>query len=131
MTPTYPRILPDRDRFRRFYLDEAVDVTLANGDVLTIPKGYRFNGHSVPLVFRPLFPVDGRDLPASLIHDYLIDMESLHRYNRKFMDNEYTRFMNMPEYVASRRRALLMPIAVRLWGYLRFDIWGDNRGVVK
>lgn len=129
MTPTYPKILPDRDRYRRYYLDEQVTVTLRNGDVIEIPKGYRFDGHSVPFIFRIFFGKYDRDVYAALVHDFLIDMESLWRYNRKFQDAEYKRFMEMPEYFASKHRTYWMPKAVRFYGWLLFDIWGDDRGL--
>ena len=128
MKPTYPRILPDRDRYRRFYLDEQTEVTLHNDDIIVIPKGYRFDGHSVPIIFRLLFKKYGKDIYAAMVHDFLIDMESLFRYNRKFQDAEYKRFMNMPEYRESWYRSKFMPLAVRFYGFIRFDIWGDNRG---
>lgn len=44
------RILPDRDRHYKFYLDEDVWHTLHNGDILEIGKGYRFDGHSTKIV---------------------------------------------------------------------------------
>ena len=130
MQPKYAKILPDRDRYRRFYLDEDVTLTLANGDIKIIPKGYRFDGQSVPYLFRLFQPTFDRDIYAAMVHDYLIDMESLWRYNRKFQDDEYTRFMNKPEYFASRFRRYVFPKVVRLYGFLAFDIFGDNRGVV-
>ncbi|MEM7520605.1 MAG: DUF1353 domain-containing protein [Pseudomonadota bacterium] len=130
--PVKPRLLRDRDHFRRWYLDEDAKVTLANGHTLIIPKGYRFDGHSVPVLLRWLFPKrDGDDVYAALVHDYLIDVEMFLRYNRKFQDLEYWRFMDMPEYFTSSFRRFILPRAVRAWGYLLWDIWGDDRGEIK
>lgn len=133
MKPTYPRLLRDRDDYRRFYLDEDVKITLHNGHTFSIPKGYRFDGHSVPWLFRVFFAKDagGNDLYASMVHDALIDLEMFLRYDREFQDYEYWRFMQMPEYKTNKFRSTWMPRAVRLWGWLKFDIWGDYRGEPK
>ena len=132
MQPTYPRLLRDRDNYRKWYLDEPVTVFLSKGHTLEIPKGYRFDAHSVPLIFRPLFPKrKGNDVYAAMVHDCLIDIEMFHRFNRKFIDKEYRRFMEMPEYRTSRFRTYWMPRAVRLAGWLAWDLWGDFRGNPK
>ena len=82
MQPTYPRLLKDRDKYRRWYLDEPVTVQLSDGHRLDIPKGYRFDAHSVPFVFRLLFPkYNTRDVYASMVHDCLVDIEMFHRFN--------------------------------------------------
>ena len=52
--PTYPRILKDRDQFNDWYLDEDTVITLHNGHILELPKGFRFDSHSVPFFARPL-----------------------------------------------------------------------------
>lgn len=121
-------IIPDRDKYRNYYLDERITHTLHNGDVLVLDKGYRFDAHSVPLLFRPLFPRYDKDIYAALIHDALIDLSPWHRYNRKFIDTEYKILMGKHSYGL---RKVLMPLAVRLYGFLAFDIWGDYRGVPK
>lgn len=132
MQPTYPRLLKDRDKYRRWYLDEPVTIQLSDGHRLDIPKGYRFDAHSVPFIFRLLFPkYNSRDVYAAMVHDCLIDIEMFHRFNRRFIDNEYKRLMEMPEYFGNRYRRFLMPLAVRLWGFLAWDIWGDYRGEPK
>lgn len=132
MQPTYPRLLKDRDSYRRWYLDEPVTIYLSDGHILELCKGYRFDAHSVPFIFRWLFPKKkGNDVYAAMVHDALIDVEMFHRFNRKFIDNEYKRFMNMPEYFTSKLRRYWMPKAVRLAGFLMWDVWGDNRGKPK
>ncbi len=130
LTPTYPKILPDRDRYRRYYLDEETTVTLSNGDIKVIPKGYRFDGHSIPFIFRMFYPAFDHDVYAAMVHDYLIDMESLWRYNRKFQDMEYRHLMERPEYFASKTRRYFFPRVVRFFGFIKFDMWGDNRGAL-
>lgn len=129
MNPKYPRILKDRDNYRRYYLDEDVTISLPEGSSLTVGKGYRFDGHSVPFLFRLFFPkYNSKDIYCALIHDALVDFESMHRYNRAYIDYVYKMYMNSPEYKSNDWRAFWMPCAVSLWGFLRFTLWGDYRG---
>lgn len=123
------RILRDRDNYRKWYLDEDITHVLHNGDILKINKGYRFDAHSVPRPFRWVFQqYDGRDILAALVHDYLVDTAPWHRYNRRFIDREYTSLMQL---YATKHRAFFMPLAVRLYGFLAFDLWCDYRGEIK
>lgn len=124
-----PRIVPDRDKYRKWYLDEDFEATLLDGTKLIIRKGYRFDAHSVPFIFRWLFPKYDADIVAALIHDYLVDTSPWHRFNRKFIDEQYTHFMQV--YKASWFRTFFMPKAVRLYGFWLFDVWGDYRGETK
>ncbi|WP_420336175.1 DUF1353 domain-containing protein [Roseibium sp.] len=123
-----PKILPDHDKFRNWYLDEDITIKLHNGDTIEIKKGYRFNGHSVPWPLSLIIPRYDTDIVAALVHDYLLDTGPWHRYNRAFMDKEYE--LQMQEHSYGYRK-WLMPAAVRLFGTLRFGIWGDNRGNPK
>lgn len=124
MYPKYPRINPDRDRLRSYYLCEDVLVTLSDGNQCLIPEGYRFDGQSVPLIFKGLFPSFDTDVYAALVHDYLLDTEMLHRYKRSFIDAEYKRFMNMPCYYSTKVRRVFFPLIVSIAGYLKRSIWG-------
>lgn len=159
MTPTYPRLLPDRDKLRKWYVLEGFEHELHNGDKIYPHKGYRFDGHSLnpAIVFLSLVAafcvwnwwlipanlcwslillcaylkyryVQPKDILASLIHDYLIDLEHSHRYNRAFMDKEYEILMNQ---YSSGIRKWVMPKAVWLAGYLKFTLLGDYRGEPK
>lgn len=131
LDPTHPKIRPDRDRQYRFFLDEDVTVTLQNNNTHLIPKGYRFDGHSIPRIFWFWFPAFDADVYAALVHDWLIDTEMFWRYNRAFQDETYKTLMHDPQYFASRYRRLCFPIVVRLFGWLRFGLWGDFRGEIK
>ncbi len=132
MIPKYPRILKDRDNYRSWYLDEDVIIPLPNNSSLHLSKGYRFDAHSVPLIFRPIFPkYNAKDIYCALVHDALIDFESMHRYNRHYIDKMYKRYMQSPDYKSSNLRAFWMPLAVSVYGFLVFTLWGDNRGVPK
>lgn len=132
MKPTYPRIIPDRDQYRDWYLDEDVTIPLLDGNTLSVSKGYRFDAHSVPWAFRWAFPrYNNKDIYCALVHDALIDFESMHRYNRAYIDNVYKVYMNSPHYKSTKLRAFFMPLAVSVYGYLRFTMWGDYRGEPK
>lgn len=128
MTPQHPRIIPDRDQYRRFYLDEDITFTLTNGHVIQVCAGYRFNGHSVPFGLRWLFPntLHHKDLPAALVHDILLETQGWHRYNRAFIDLQYKHFQRL--YIHSKWRAHWMTKAVRAWGFVTTTLWGDYRG---
>lgn len=127
MTPTYPRILPDRDQVNDFYLDEDVIITLHNGHTIHCGKGFRFDAHSVPwwarLVFPRYIPTEnniGNDIHCALAHDVLVATEHWHRYPRWLVDYEYWRFMQMPEYKMTEARAKWMPWAVQTWGKIKY-----------
>lgn len=122
------KIIPDRDKYRKWYLDSPVEHTLHDGNMLYIDAGYRFDAHSVPLIFRWLFPQYDTDIYAALIHDALVDLAPWHRYNRAFIDREYTLLMQRYSYGLRR---YWMPKAVWLYGFLRFTLWGDYRGEYK
>ena len=124
MQPKHPHINPDRDRIRRFYLCEDVKVTLSDGITIVIEEGFRFDGHSVPFSYRAIFPVFDVDVPAAMLHDYLLDTEMFHRYKRSFIDKEYQRFMEMPEYFATRTRRWLFPRVVSFFGFVKRTMWG-------
>lgn len=124
-----PLIVPDRDRTRKWYLDEGFTHILHNGDILVIDKGFRFDGHSVPRPFRWIFPQYDDDILAALIHDFLVDTSPWHRYNRQFIDDEYYHLMQT--YGASWLRRFFMPKAVYFYGFWRFKLWGDYRGEPK
>lgn len=143
ISPTYPRILRDRDQFNDWYLDEDTVITLHNGHILDLPKGFRFDSHSVPFFARPFFPkflpsaptddnrYPGNDIYVAMIHDALVALDHWHRYNREFEDNEYWVLHQLPEYKMSEARAFWMSLAVSVNGYLRWTMWGDDRGTPK
>jgi len=138
MYPKYPRIIPDRDKHRDWYLDEDVLVLLEDGHSLYIEKGYRFDSHSVPRWARLFFPryiktEEGmpNDIYASMVHDYLIDTEPWHRFTRAYIDRQYVQFMHNPYYIITDARAKWMSRAVSLYGYLKYTVWQDYRGEVK
>ena len=117
-------ILPDRDKFRKWYLDQDFTCTLTDGTSLIILKGYRFNGHSTK-PFHWLFPQYDIEIAAALVHDALIDSAPWHRFTRDFIDRQYVSLMEEYSYGI---RKIIMPVVVRVWGYLTKTMWGDYRG---
>lgn len=123
------KIIPDRDKWRNWYVDADITFDLLNEDVIVIKKGYRFDGHTVPLFMRWIFPTyNENDIYAALIHDYLLDTQPWHRYSRKFIDEQYAFFMKL---LSTGKRKKYMPLAVTVWGFLTKTMWGDNRGKIK
>lgn len=119
-----PRILPDRDNVRNWYLDEDVTHVMHNGDVLQIGKGYRFDGHSTR-PFHHIFKQNDTDILAALVHDFLLDTRPWHRYSRKFIDQEYYHIMQTVSYGYRKK---VMPFVVRCWGFLMSFGWTECRG---
>ena len=66
VSPIYPIT-----KEHHFKLMKGVSVTLSNGDLVQIPKGFKFDGSSSPRFIWWLFPSYGDFLFAALIHDYL------------------------------------------------------------
>ena len=124
-----PRIVPDRDRIRKWYLDEDFVCTLTDGTVLDIKKGFRFDGHSTGWL-RFIFPKhNGTDIVAALVHDYLLNTAPWHRFDRRFMDQQYAYYHSL--YGHSRFRSFFMPKGVYIWGFLSTWGYSDYRGTPK
>jgi hypothetical protein len=68
-----------------YELLESVTVKLSNNEVITIPKGYKWDLSSVPRFLWWLLPPDGDFQIAALIHDYLYENKLFYR---KFADVE-------------------------------------------
>ena len=120
------RILPDRDKYRDWYLDEDITHVLHNGHVLKIGRGYRFNAHSVPPVINWFIKrYDEKDILGALVHDYLIDTMPWHRYDRRFVDIEYRTIMEERSYGI---RKLVMHRVVTAIGFIKTLGWRDYRG---
>lgn len=68
-----------------YELLEPVTLKLSNNEVITIPKGYRWDLSSVPRFLWWLLPPDGDFQIAALIHDYLYEHNL---FTRKFCDQE-------------------------------------------
>jgi hypothetical protein len=119
------KILPDKDNWRKFYLDQDYSFYF-EGHTFTIRRGYRFDGHSVPWIARTVFAPD-TNLPAALVHDYIIDTMPWHRFGYRFAARAYLQVMRNDTWL----RRNFMPAAVTAWAYIKTCIRGDYRGKIK
>jgi hypothetical protein len=67
-------------------LEEEIVVTLSDGTLLTIPKGFKTDFATIPQVFWSILPPIGRANLAFIIHDYLYQNKDSR--GRKFADKE-------------------------------------------
>ena len=105
---------------------EDMEITLFNGDVINIPKGFRFDGRSTPYLLRWLFPRLNKNLLPYLIHDWLYYSD----YKRKelgdkkakeFADNEMKYWQNQMKQCQIERDACYD--AVHFFGWKVFKTW--------
>lgn len=77
----------------KYYFEVYIDitVTLSNGEIITIPKGFLTDFASVPSYLVSVLPNIDDALLAYIVHDYLY----VTKYSsRKFADNEFLKMMN-------------------------------------
>jgi hypothetical protein len=122
LEPTYPVIRPDRTGDYDWYLAEDCIATLTDGRQMFIPKGYCFDGHSVPRIAWTFFPPFGRDIYASLVHDVFTDFLGILGVTRQYADKQYAAFMQLPEYKLGKVRSWCMSTIVHIYGYTIFPI---------
>jgi hypothetical protein len=90
------RITPSKQYPRHWILLEDIEITLSDNSNIAIPKGFIWDGASIPKWLWFMFPNIQLNSIVFLIHDFLyIDKENqLKRFNfnifdaRKFKDNE-------------------------------------------
>ena len=71
-----------------YSLLETIYIELSNGDIITIPAGFRWDGSSTPRLFWNIVPPEGDFELGALIHDYLYENKKNFSYSRKFVDKE-------------------------------------------
>jgi hypothetical protein len=79
-----------------------------------IPKGFEFDGASVPRILWWLFPPAGRYMVAALLHDYLLKQNTV---SRAFADAMFLLVMKLLGVTLWRRA--IMYGAVRIFGILK------------
>ncbi len=67
----YSRILRPSNKWKQYKLEKKISFLLSNGEVINIPKGFRYDLSSVPRIFWAILPPAGDFDAAALIHDYL------------------------------------------------------------
>lgn len=76
---------PESKGSKWFSLYRSLIIELSNGEIITIPAGFKTDLASVPKWLWGFFPPFGEALMAYIIHDYLY----VHKpYNRRFADKE-------------------------------------------
>ncbi len=90
---------------------------LQYGEV-TIPKGFKFDFASIPLILTPFFPQNGSKYDrASCLHDYLYTYKI---YDRKRCDEVFLKAML--EDGVNKTKAHLFYYSVRLFGAKKYGI---------
>ena len=94
------RVKGNKDLPRHWAILKELKIELSNGEIITIPKDYIFDGASVPKLLWWLFPPIDSGVMGDLIHDRLWEnkKQQLEEYNynsykaRKFADAERMRW---------------------------------------
>ena len=84
----YSRII-NGTSWNRYVLEQEIKVKLSNNDIITIPKGFKYDLSSSPRFLWSILPPDGDFAIGALIHDYLYENKL---YTRKFNDLEMLRW---------------------------------------
>ena len=110
----------------KYRLVEPLSFQLSNGDCIEIPKGFEWDGSSVPRFLWWLLPPDGDFEVGALIHDYLYIKKRELNYTRKFADKE---MLLWSKALSGTNKLSLRNIdnytryfAVRLFGWI---VWKD------
>lgn len=67
----YSRILRPSNKWKQYKLEKKISFLLSNGEVIHIPKGFKYDLSSVPRIFWAILPPAGDFDAAALIHDWL------------------------------------------------------------
>lgn len=97
----YSRII-NGTSWNRYVLENDITIKLSNNDVITIPKGFKYDLSSSPRFLWSILPPDGDFAIGALIHDYLYENKL---YTRKFNDLEmlkWSRVMNGTRKISLR-----------------------------
>lgn len=107
-------IRPSRKGEFRLAKDVGLSLNFEDSCVLTtIPKGFRFDGASIPRFFWRIMghPLSTDTLKAALVHDFLYATEMVSRKNADFLFRELMRVNRVPFL-----KRYLMYAAVRFFG---------------
>lgn len=113
-----------------YSLLEPLTIQLSNKKVITIPKGFEWDGSSAPRLLWAIVPPDGDFELGALIHDYLYVNKKSKKFadfnTRKFADKEmliWSRKCSGTSYISIRNvDNIVRYIMVRIFGGL---VWKD------
>ena len=97
----YSRII-NGTSWNRYVLENDITIKLSNSDIITIPKGFKYDLSSSPRLLWSILPPDGDFAIGALIHDYLYENKL---YTRKFNDLEmlkWSKVMNGTRKISLR-----------------------------
>jgi len=87
-------------------------VTLTDGSILRVRKGFKTDLASIPRIFWVFFPPFGEYNEASIVHDYMYKK----KYPRRFADIQFLYFMKQSKVGLINR--YLFYFIVRLFGWM-------------
>ena len=112
---------------KKFILTKSVALRLSNGHTIIIPKGYRFDGASVPRIFWWFIPrLDDRIL-AVLGHDWMYSEDYLigsvsDKAAKEFIDNEFLLWMDIQvDTFIGKMVNYIAYLAVKYFGWKIFN----------
>jgi len=118
-----------------FITTERIQYTLSNGDLFYVPKGFRFDGSSIPRFLWWFAPrLDDRIL-GSLLHDRMYYTDYLRKkhgdkYAKSFADREMLKWWNA-QLPNKKRKNKLMYLFVKYLGWKVFKRFKHESRTVK
>ena len=117
-----------KDRKKPFRIVRGVVVSFTQGvkaKPFMIPKGFTSDGCSIPKPLRFLLgcPHTPEYVPASIIHDYLLEKPEIVRYDRKTASEIF--FHALLKEGVSPVQAVIMYLAVDLWQAVK-NLWTEK-----
>ena len=98
-----------------FRLKEDLIYRLSNGKYIVIPKGFVYDGASIPSILTNILPAVGYKYDrASCLHDWLYTAINTHNYSRKECDKLFYEAMLSDK--VNKNLAKLIYLAVRVFG---------------
>lgn len=82
-----PIIVQWSDNYKKFKVVEPISMDL-DDDSFMIPKDFRTDFGSIPLIFKPFFNPIGKEVPAYVLHDYLCSQSNKGLYIRELADKK-------------------------------------------
>jgi hypothetical protein len=109
----------------RWILSEDFFYTLEDGVEIVIPKGFLFDGASIPRAFWPLLSPDGIMFIQGLLHDfgYRFDHFLTAGSRMKYMDGEGQSYWDGMFYREGNRINGMVPLNYTAWAALRAFGW--------
>jgi len=101
----------------KFKVIEDIEIKECN---VTIPKGFRSDGASVPRIFWSIFPPNRTDyLPCAILHDYYCDLE-------EFKQADICFEKCLKELKVRKIDRILILTAVKLYHKIRYGVKFSN-----